>query len=303
MKIAVTATGASLESSVDPRFGRCEYLLVVETEDLTFEAVVNPHGSRDSAAGIQTAQMVAETGAKIVLTGNCGPNAYQTLSAAGLTVVVGCSGTVREAVENFKAGRYSHAEQPNVAGHFGASSPASADASTFASPRMGRGMGSGMGMGMGMGRGQRGGMGRGMGRGGGGAQMGRGRGRGPGARQADAPASAPSPFQSQPAPQPQSAATHELDLLKAQAEAVEQQLAALNERIGHIAAPAPTGRLVAVVDANLCAACGLCMRVCPAEAISVNGVAKIDAGRCTACGQCVAECPQEAISLRKAQRT
>ncbi len=302
MKIAVTATGASLESPLDPRFGRCEYLLVVETEDLTFEAMANPNGSRDSAAGIQTAQMVAEKGARIVLTGNCGPNAYQTLSAAGLTVVVGCSGTVREAVENFKAGRYSHAEQPNVAGHFGASSPASADTSAFASTRMG--MGTGTGRGMGMGRGQRGGMGHGMGRGGGGgAQMGRGRGRGPGARQADAPASAPSPFQSQSAPQPRSAATQELTSLKAEAEAVEQQLAALNERIGHIAAPAATGRLVAVVDANLCAACGLCLRVCPAEAISVNGVAKIDASRCTACGQCVAECPQEAISLRKAQRT
>lgn len=233
---------------------------------------------------------------------NCGPNAYQTLSAAGLTVVVGCSGTVREAVENFKAGRYSLAEQPSVAGHCDASSPASADASTFSSPRMG--MGRGRGRGMGMGGGQRGGMGRGMGRGGGGgAQMGRGRGRGPEARLADAPARASSPFQSQPAPQPQSAATHELDLLKAQAEAVEQQLAALNARIGHIAAPAATGRLAAVVDANLCAACGLCMRVCPAEAISVNGVAKIDASRCTACGQCVAECPQEAISLRKTQRT
>lgn len=293
MKIAVTATGTSLESPLDPRFGRCEYLLVVETDDLTFEAMANPNGSRDSAAGIQTAQMVAEKGARIVLIRNCGPNAYQTLSAAGLAVVVGCSGTVHEAVEHFKAGRYSHAEQPNVAGHFGASSPASADASTFASPRMGRGVGLGQG----------GGMGHGMGRGGGGgAQMGRGRGRRPGARQADAPASAPSPLQSLPTPQPQSAATQELTSLKSQAEAVEQQPATLNERIGCVAAPAATGRLVAVVDTNLCAACGLCLRVCPAEAISVNGVAKIDASRCTACGQCVAECPQEAISLRKAQR-
>lgn len=82
MKIAVTAADASLESPLDPRFGRCPYLLIVNTDDLSFETLENPNIGRDSGAGIQTAQLVAGRGAQVLLTGNCGPNAYQTLAAA-----------------------------------------------------------------------------------------------------------------------------------------------------------------------------------------------------------------------------
>ena len=303
MKIAVTAAGATLESPLDPRFGRCPYFLIVETEDLSFEAVGNPNVSRDSGAGIQAAQLVADKGARFVLTGNCGPNAYQTLSAAGLGVIVGCSGTVRDVIEHFKAGRYSAANQPNVASHFGASPISGAAASAPVDPQtpssfapgmgMGRGWGGGAGRGMGRGGGSGMGMGRGMGRGGG-RGMGRGMGRG------GALASSTPTLQPQPIPQLQPDSTEELAALKAQARAVEEQLAALNERMGQIRQDATTRRLVAVVDADECTACGLCVQVCAAGAITVNGAAKIDVGRCTACGQCVAECPQGAIALKKA---
>ncbi|MBN1912235.1 MAG: NifB/NifX family molybdenum-iron cluster-binding protein [Pirellulales bacterium] len=115
-------------------------------------------------------------GVKLVLAGNCGPNAYQTLSAAGIEIVVGCSGRVREVVEQFILGRFSAAGEPNVASHFGTGAPASDTPvpPPQQAPRTGMGMerGSGIGMGrgggMGMGRGIR--MGRGMGAGGGGAQ-------------------------------------------------------------------------------------------------------------------------------------
>ncbi len=119
MKIAVTATGNTLDSSVDPRFGRCPNFLIVETDDLSFEVVDNPNVSLGGGAGIQSAQFMADRGVTHVLTGNCGPNAYKTLSAAGVAVIVGCSGPVRQAVEQFKAGRLSPVEEPNVASHFG----------------------------------------------------------------------------------------------------------------------------------------------------------------------------------------
>ena len=65
-------------------------------------------------AGIQAAQLVADKGADVVLTGNCGPNAYRTLEAADVKLVVGVSGTVREAVDKFKSGAFESTEGPNV---------------------------------------------------------------------------------------------------------------------------------------------------------------------------------------------
>lgn len=119
MRVAVTATGPSLEAGLDPRFGRCSYFVIVETDDMTFEAVENANSSLGGGAGIQSAQTMAHTGVKAVLTGNCGPNAHRTLSAAGIDVIVGCSGSVSEAVERFKSGQLRPASAPNVADHSG----------------------------------------------------------------------------------------------------------------------------------------------------------------------------------------
>lgn len=119
MKIAVTATGPSLDAAMDPRFGRCHYFIFVETDDLSFEAVENANSALGGGAGIQSAQLMAQKGARAVLTGDCGPNAHQTLQAAGVDVMVGCSGTVSEAVQRFKSGQLRAACAPNVGSHSG----------------------------------------------------------------------------------------------------------------------------------------------------------------------------------------
>ncbi len=119
MKIAVTARGKTLDDAVDPRFGRCPYFVIVETETLVIEPIENPGIAQGGGAGVQSAQLMAEHDVKTVLTGNCGPNAYQTLNAADVKVIVGVSGTVRAAVEQFKSGALSSTQGPNVASHFG----------------------------------------------------------------------------------------------------------------------------------------------------------------------------------------
>ncbi|MCS3924024.1 4Fe-4S binding protein [Methanosalsum natronophilum] len=57
--------------------------------------------------------------------------------------------------------------------------------------------------------------------------------------------------------------------------------------------------MVAIVDAEECTGCELCVDVCPVEAISMNDdeLAVIDADTCNDCGDCVDECPVEAISM------
>ena len=59
MKIAVSASGKDLDSAIDPRFGRCAYFLVVETEDMGVEVFDNENNSLGGGAGIQSAQFVA----------------------------------------------------------------------------------------------------------------------------------------------------------------------------------------------------------------------------------------------------
>jgi len=120
MKIAVTATGPGLDDAVDPRFGRCACFVFVDTETDDVETVPNENLAGAGGVGIQSAQLVAEKGAGVVLTGNCGPNAYRTLEAAGIALIVGVGGTVRDAVAQYKAGELSSADEPNVDAKFGA---------------------------------------------------------------------------------------------------------------------------------------------------------------------------------------
>jgi len=119
MKVAVTAKGPSLDDEVDQRFGRCAYFLIVEADTMEFEALENANTALGGGAGIQSGQLMADRDVKVHLTGNCGPNAFQTLGAAGIQVIVGVSGIVRDAIEQFKSGDLSAASDPNVASHFG----------------------------------------------------------------------------------------------------------------------------------------------------------------------------------------
>ncbi len=154
MKIAITSTGPTLDDTVEARFGRCPFFLVIDPDTLEFESIQNPNVASGGGAGIQSAQLMATKGVSVVLTGNCGPNAFQTFGAAGVQVITGVGGQVRQVVEQYKSGAFSHTTAPNVQSHYGMGEGSG----------IGRGSGMGRGMGMGQGRGMGGGMGGGMGR-------------------------------------------------------------------------------------------------------------------------------------------
>jgi predicted Fe-Mo cluster-binding NifX family protein len=119
MKICISSEGKTLDSGVDPRFGRCRTFIIVDTETMAFEAVDNTGTEASGGAGIQAGQLIASRGAKAVLTGNVGPNAFQTLQAAGIAIYTGGSGTVREAVEGFGKGLYRATGGPTAASKAG----------------------------------------------------------------------------------------------------------------------------------------------------------------------------------------
>jgi predicted Fe-Mo cluster-binding NifX family protein len=119
MKICVSASSDDLDADVDPRFGRCQYFVIVDSETMEFSAILNDSTNAAHGAGIQAAQTVTNMGAKVVLTGNVGPNAFNVLSATGIKIVTGVSGSVRDAVEKYKSGQLKETTNPTVGGHFG----------------------------------------------------------------------------------------------------------------------------------------------------------------------------------------
>lgn len=92
----------------------------------------------------------------------------------------------------------------------------------------------------------------------------------------------------------------DIEALAAQAQAIEEQLEAIQARIGRIKGVPRRAARVAVADPRSCAGCGVCQQVCPLGAISVGQVARVDGTRCTGCGRCVAECPRGALRLQEA---
>lgn len=120
MIVAITAQGQDLDSEVDPRFGRARYFVVIDTD--TDQLTVHDNEQNLNApqgAGIQAARNVKSLNVKQLVTGNIGPKAYDVLNASGIEIFIGAAGTVRDALDQWKAGRLNQAGGANVQGHWG----------------------------------------------------------------------------------------------------------------------------------------------------------------------------------------
>jgi predicted Fe-Mo cluster-binding NifX family protein len=122
MKIAISISGNKLESPFDPRFGRAAAFCLVESETGTWTAHENPALSASGGAGVQAAQFVVQLGAQAVVSGAYGPNAFDTLSPAGVEMYLAPTGeslSAAEVLELFKAGKLNKTESATHAGHHG----------------------------------------------------------------------------------------------------------------------------------------------------------------------------------------
>ena len=61
---------------------------------------------------------------------------------------------------------------------------------------------------------------------------------------------------------------------------------------------------LAWVDRTLCAACGVCMKMCPKKAIAIyKGLyARVEETLCIGCKKCAKECPASIIDIREVDR-
>ena len=115
MKVAVSANGKSLDCMMDPRMGRCDYFLLVDSDTMDFQAIQNGAVNASGGAGIQAAQTLLDNKAEVVITGNVGPNAWDILAAAGVKVYRSNPATVENALKSWKAGELEPIKQAGPA--------------------------------------------------------------------------------------------------------------------------------------------------------------------------------------------
>ncbi|MFA5629447.1 MAG: NifB/NifX family molybdenum-iron cluster-binding protein [Dehalococcoidales bacterium] len=121
MKIAITASGTTLENNVDARFGRCSYFIIIDPDTMEYEFLENTAAQSGGGAGIAAARLMLEKGVSAVLTGSCGPNAYNVLAPAGVKIYSGVAGRIADVIEDYKEGRYKESAQADVSAHHGKS--------------------------------------------------------------------------------------------------------------------------------------------------------------------------------------
>lgn len=119
MKLAFTTSGDNLDALLDSRFGRAPKILIYDLNTNTFHVIDNQQNRNAvQGAGIQTAEMIVRMGVNYIVTGHCGPKAFQVLSAAGVKVFNTGASTVAEALEQFRAGHLATSSSADVEGHW-----------------------------------------------------------------------------------------------------------------------------------------------------------------------------------------
>ena len=105
MKLIITSEGPNPSDRVDPRFGRARYLIQYDSASESFVSSDNSEQMEAAqGAGVQAAQKVVGFGADALLTGHCGPKAFQVLAEADVKIYSGFEGTVLDAVQAWKNG-------------------------------------------------------------------------------------------------------------------------------------------------------------------------------------------------------
>ena len=118
MRIAISSTGKDLDAKLDPRFGRAAYFIILDSETGDFKAVENSQNfNSPQGAGIQAGKAIADQHVDALITGHCGPKAFNVLQNAGIKIITGAGGRVADAIDQFKNGELATAPDADVEAH------------------------------------------------------------------------------------------------------------------------------------------------------------------------------------------
>jgi len=117
MRVLITTVTPGLDAEIEPRFWHAAYLTLVDTNTLQWEAVPAPGAPSVHAAGTRHGLLATHQNVRATISNDYGPNCYIVLESAGIPMYLsGRCKTVREAVEQFKAGKLAAIYGPTSAG-------------------------------------------------------------------------------------------------------------------------------------------------------------------------------------------
>jgi len=88
MKVAITSTGQSLDSTLDQRFGRCAFFVIYDTETGGMEIIPNPNKEAEEGAGPASVQLVASRNVQKIISGEFGVKIKSLLDSLKIQMVV-----------------------------------------------------------------------------------------------------------------------------------------------------------------------------------------------------------------------
>jgi predicted Fe-Mo cluster-binding NifX family protein len=88
MKVAITSTGNTLESTIDQRFGRCKYFVIYDNKSKAIEFIPNPNKESLEEAGIDSVQLVASRQVNKIVSGDFGMKIKSLLDSLKIQMIV-----------------------------------------------------------------------------------------------------------------------------------------------------------------------------------------------------------------------
>lgn len=117
MKIAISATGNTIENLLDMRFGRCEYFQIHDTESEEIKILENKGQNSSGGAGIAAANQLLDEKVDAIITGSLGPNAFELIEKAEIKAYKCGNIPISSVLKKYKKGELEEIKIPGPSHH------------------------------------------------------------------------------------------------------------------------------------------------------------------------------------------